>query len=432
MNRIMQVMVALLAIAAIATPVMAEDRLSLSGSMRVRGFYQDVDNGLRFDDSAAWNDQRLRVGGKISVAEGVSVNFRFDATESIENSSDGVAWGGDQSYISSRAKTETIAGKEVTANRKAFAPYSNRRADIQFDKAYLQLEKFGYTLTAGQQYFGFLGTGTGSLLDTVGAGFMVKRGPVTLVHVKETDNTNGVFVDTGLKESSITGAKFDFKGDGFTVTPMVSYSNVSGDGDLLGLGLTGSVNLGVVALKGEIDYFDGETDGVTDPKHDLKGLQVYLDASMALNETVTVGGILLYAQSQDGTDEQVTYQKMPVFVGFSPLTYGYSTGDFVDGYTRTLNPYKIAGADNAGMQALQLYTDVKLSDDLMLKGAAAYAQTDDDDIADIDGYILNGSVSYALMENTSLTGHINYSSFDYSGQNDLQTIQAISGLTVKF
>ena len=418
MNRIMQVMVALLAIAAIATQVMAEDRLSLSGSMRVRGFYQGLDDGQTVNDSAAWNDQRLRIGGKISVAEGVSVNFRFDATESAENSSDGIAWGGDQTYISN---TETT-------NRKAFAPYSNRRADVQFDKAYLQLEKYGYTLTAGQQYFGFLGTGTGSLLDTVGAGFMVKRGPVTLVHVKETDNTNGQFVDTGLKESSITGAKFDFKGDGFTVTPMVSYSNISGDGDLLALGLTGSANLGVVALKGEIDYFDGETT----TKADLKGLQVYLDASMALSETVTVGSILLYAQSQDGGDTQVTYQRMPVFVGFSPLTYGYSTGDFVEGYGGVLNPYKIAGADNAGMQALQIYTDVKLSDDLMLKGAAAFAQTDDDDIADVDGYILNGSVSYALMENTSLTGHINYSSFDYSGQNDLQTIQAISGLTVKF
>ena len=77
MSKFLKIMIVLLTIAAVAAPVMAEDRLSLNGEMRVRGWYID-DGG---DSTDSFMDQRLRIGGKLSVAEGVSITFRFDETE---------------------------------------------------------------------------------------------------------------------------------------------------------------------------------------------------------------------------------------------------------------------------------------------------------------------------------------------------------------
>jgi hypothetical protein len=394
--------VVLLLVLGMAAPVVAEDRLSLSGQMRVRGFFmQQDDDGI--DTSHAWNDQRLRIGGKIAVAEGVSVNFRFDASESDENSSNDVAWGGSTST--------------------SYAPYSLRRADIQFDKAYLQVEKMGYTFMAGQQYFG--GFGTGHLLDTIGTGFVLKKGDLYLAHVKQYDDNNGNdgFVKTGFNDISVTAASYDIKGDGFSLKPMVSYSLDDGtDNDLLGLGVYGTLNAAGIGFKGEIDYFTGETAGVDD-----KGFQVYLDGSMAVNDMIKVGAIVLYALGED-TDNQVTYQKMPVFAEWHPENYGPWAED-IPGDVDTFDP---TGA-GAGVIGFELYSDVKVSDDLGLSFSGLYFQTEEDSVADVDGYVLNANANYAVAKNTKLLTQLNYfsaedndSSFEYS------QLGVISGLVVSF
>ncbi len=419
MSKFLKIMIVMLTIAAMAAPVIAEDRLSLAGSMRVRGFYFSQDNGTT-DQADAWNDSRLRIGGKIAVAEGVSVNFRFDASESKENSSDAIAWGGDTT---------------------GFAPYSNRRADIQFDKAYLQVSKGGYTLKAGQQYFRM---GTGHMLDTVGAGFILNRGAVTISHVKQLDESFGAVAgntDTGQDDTSVTSAQYKFKSDNFNITPQISYLQAGSDEELLGLAVNAAAKFGAINIKGELDFFDGEMPTVGGVKGaDRKGLQLYLDASTAVSDTVTVGGIVLYAQAQDGGDVQETYMDMPVFAGFSPLTYGYQSADFPNDYEylAALNPFEIGGkTTNAGMIALQGYANVTLSDDLRAKFAAAYAQAEDDSVKDISGFILNASASYALLKNTSLVGHINYSAFEDTplgggASVDTDTLAAITSLVVKF
>ena len=81
--KMLKVLLAVLVMVAMVTPVIAEDRLSLNGEMRVRGWHQDFDYDGDSDDSTdTWGDQRLRIGGKIAVAEGVSITFRTDITES--------------------------------------------------------------------------------------------------------------------------------------------------------------------------------------------------------------------------------------------------------------------------------------------------------------------------------------------------------------
>ena len=59
--------------------------------MRVRAFHVDVDDDSDDDSTNTWANQRLRIAGKIAVAEGVSVTFRTDITE-------GTNWGDSSSF----------------------------------------------------------------------------------------------------------------------------------------------------------------------------------------------------------------------------------------------------------------------------------------------------------------------------------------------
>jgi len=430
--KLLKVLLIGLVITAMAVPVIAEDRFSLSGQMRVRGYVYDVDEeSSGFDDSGAWNDQRLRVAGKIAVAEGVSVNFRFDATESNENSSDAVAWGG--------SNNKKDANGHYTGG--SVWHYSQRRADIQFDKAYLQLEKNGFSFLAGQMYFGGVGK-TRAMLDVVGAGFIGKYKGFYLAHVKRLDeNTgsnsfasstnNGTITNDG--DVSLTVARYDYKADSFTVTPMLAYNSDSNwsDYDLFGAGLAGSVNLGPVLLKGEFNMFDGERAGNVD----LAGTQLYLDGSMAATDTLRVGAMLFYADSQDNGDVQVTNMNNDgrvdwSFADWHPENYGYWSTEFV----REFDIYDPSGA-SAGVVAGSLYADLKANDKLSFKFAGMVYQTEDDDIADVEGYTLNAGLAYKLMTNTTLTTHINYNSEDIDlGAVDFtdEYLQAISGIVVKF
>ncbi len=375
------------------------------------------------DDSAAWNDMRLRIAGKLAVAEGVSVHFRLDAVESNENSSDPAAWG----------STKTGSGYR----------YTNRRADIQFDKAYLRLEKNGFTLMAGQMYFGGFGY-TQSINDFTAAGFILKYGDFTIQHSTglEENLGNETLLRNDLGgDASTTAAKYVFKGDGWSLTPMAGYIADSSDFnyDLLGLALAGSVNLGPVMLKGEIDYLDGERDATaTKAAQDLVGLQVYLDGSMAATDTLRIGLVGLYAEGQAGTnDTQVTSLNAdPItdwaFVDFNPQNLG--SGDFAysDNFD-IFDPGKFYGRSGSGVVGGQIYADLKASDDLSFKFGALAFETEEDKIADLDGYFLNAKATYKLMANTTLSSHLNYMSVD---DNDYKTtdeaVGLITTLAVKF
>ena len=87
--KLLKALVVMLVAAALIVPAVsfAEDRLSLSGQMRTRAFHTDYDFDNNDSDSTqTFVNQRLRIAGKIAVAEGVSVTFRTDITE-------GTNWG---------------------------------------------------------------------------------------------------------------------------------------------------------------------------------------------------------------------------------------------------------------------------------------------------------------------------------------------------
>jgi hypothetical protein len=350
----------------------------------------------------------MRIAGKIAVAEGVSVNFRFDATESDENSSNAVAWGG---------------------TKNGYAPYSQRRGDIQFDKAYLQFEKAGFTVAAGQMYFA--GFGTGRLVDAVGTGFTVKYGAFTAHWIAQYDENNGndSFAPSNSDEDrDLYAAKYVFKGEGWSVTPMASYVTgdvVKGqDFDQLGLGVMGNTTLGPVALKGEFNYFDGENTNI-----DLKGFQLYLDGSMAATDTLRVGLMGFYATGYtDSGEVQVTAQSMPIFADWHPESYGYWSTEFPAEFM----VYDPAGS-SGGVTAIQIYADLKATDTVSMKFAAMYFAPEDDKNLDYDGYTLNAGIAYKVAANTTLTSHLNYLSMsDDTNDLDKDVVQIISGIQVKF
>ena len=171
MKLIKALVVMLVAVGMILPAVaVAEDRLSLSGEMRVRGWHSDSDYGTDFDDdeddsTSTWADQRLRIAGKIAVAEGVSITFRTDITENN--------WG----------------NNGTGSNGPGNAARSG--ANQQWDRAHIDLTfSNGFHLRAGQQ---FVGTGGTWAFDTQDPGIAFDFNPgvkITGFVILDDDNGN--------------------------------------------------------------------------------------------------------------------------------------------------------------------------------------------------------------------------------------------------
>jgi hypothetical protein len=292
------------------------------------------------------------------------------------------------------------------------------------------------------------------MMDVVGAGITVKYGDFRLDHVKRLDENagNNSFgksnaIGTSIPNDgdvSFTSAKYVFKGDGFSLTPMLAYNaddnSSSVEYELFGFGLAGSVDLGPVHLKGEYNYFDGDREQMWDgaafvaAENDVKGSQLYLDASMAATDNIRIGLMGFYAEGQAGTnDEQATDMNYDgrvdwAFADYHPESYGYYSTEFVNEF----DIFDPAGA-SAGVTAGQIYGDIKVNEDLSLKLAALIFETEEDKNADVEGYTLNAGFAYALAENTSLRGQVNVLNMEDNDTDDeLDTIQAIGGIHVKF
>jgi hypothetical protein len=296
---------------------------------------------------------------------------------------------------------------------------------------------------AGQLYFGGFSS-TQSIMDYTAPGFIVKYGDLTIAQSKRFDENQGndtfnTTGDNGNKfardgDSYETAAMYKFKADGFTLTPAVSYNHdeSTADYDLFAIAVSGTASAGPVALKGEVDYFDGEFG----PTTDLKGLQLTVNGSIKATDIVTVGANAWYAAEQNGSNEMQVYNTADDsvtdwgFVDYNPQHYGSYSSDFV--YTDKWSIWDPSNA-NAGVIAGQLYADVKASDSVDLKFAGMYYTVADDKTADVDGYTLDAQVAYKVMANTSVVSHLNYMSQDDNNANTTDKyFGMITGLTVTF
>jgi len=378
MSRLVSLLIVLLAIA-VATPVLAEDRLSLNGEMRVRGWHVDVDGA---DNTETWADQRLRIGGKFSVAEGVSVTFRMDATEAD--------WGKWPGFGSGR-----------------FTSDSN---SMQWDRAHLDIQKGNLHLRAGQFY-----TALGqTAFDAQDNGLQLNiKGQVPVSVFFMVDN------DGGSREASDAfyyGLNVGHKTDAYAANVFAG-GQKDNDEEVYVIGVNYAQSFDALKLFAELDFFTGDASAT----EDAYGLQFFGDVSMAVSETVTVGGQFFYAM---GDDEDVQYQLLGNdFGGWDPLQ---AIGTNLDNEKISLGrPFALLG-NGAGIYGGRLYTSVKATDAVTLGASVFFGTADEKDRADFkDALVLAGGMSYAVMANTKLGLQLQY--WDFSKENVVEDVEAFAG-----
>lgn len=438
MSRILKTMIVLLAIAAMVAPAMAEDRLTLGGQMRVRAWSKDFDSKriksvaddgtittTKKKHTNTYADQRLRIGGKLSVAEGVSITFRTDVTEST--------WGTGNTYGSGRTGVQ------------------------QWDRAHLDLTMGQSHFRAGQQYVSY---GLASTINTQSNGLRYDyNGDINFSTFLLLVDSNGTAADNFLY-----GANIGNKGDNYKANLFFGYQNNSDPGvvdwNAVGgpavltsddgqdaeavymVGVDTVYTMDAFTIKGEFNYFAGDASKDVD----AFGTQLFLDVSMAASEQFTVGGQFYYAVGDD-KDRQYTYLGDD-FNGYDPLfDIGTSLSDeqIMVGRPFDLGTSLIGvglgvtkedtldGAASTGVVGGRLYTNYKASDALNLGASFAYMTPEEDKhFKDFDSASFYAvGLTYALMANTSLHAQVEYIDVDTKAKVDSAMLSGV-GLFVNF
>lgn len=335
-------------------PAFAEDRLSLSGSMRVRAHDIETSKG----GESSYFDQRFRLGTKIRVSDDVYAELRADYTEGT--------WGKDFG--------EGEGGLIVRPNR-------GTSSAIDIDRAFLNISKEMWALRAGQQY---MSLGIAQVLDAndTGAKFDLKFSPVTATalyaKVSENGDTNDedAFDDEDMYGLNINYACDAFSADLFAATitdgTPVDYSPVA-------FGAHVTASLGIVNLVSELAMFSGDTDdGVTD----LVGTQFYLGADANVTDSLNVGAQLLYAPgTTESNEKQIT--SLCNWWSFTPML-NKTPWDADDSFDpNDGNPFDPAGS-SAGVQGMLVEGKFIAMDSLSLGGKVGYFTPEEDDATNLD------------------------------------------------
>jgi hypothetical protein len=426
--KLVKILLAAALVAAMVIPAVAEDRLKLSGEMRVRGWYTDYSNGDidPYDGgTATWADQRLRIGGNFAVAEGVSVTFRFDITESN--------WG-------------------TTGNGAGFGSgRSGSDGSNQWDRAHMDLTKGNFHLRAGQFLQVYSMTDSFDSQDNgFSADYKLSNGSINATFLLDNCNEAGTQSNCKLAQNQdtfLTGLKYSGKFD--TVGLDLYGGNWHGDNGMnvsYG-GVNVMTNFDAFKLAAALEMFGGDASD----SQDAMGTQAMVDGSFAFNDKFTLGGQLYYGQ---GDKEDKQYVRLGNgFNGWDPIMdvgTDLSNEQIVFG-----SPFNLAefgggeagtefGVASLGCMGARIYTSYKASDTVKIGASAFYGQEEDDSLVSLDGYALAAGLVWNFMPNTSLQFQAQYVSgtikaesdnlkFEYGNKDyDIETVQLGSGLYVKF
>jgi hypothetical protein len=386
-----------------ATAAYAEDRLSLSGSMRVRAWDVNADT-----DANDWSrfDQRMRIGGTIAVSEGITGHFRFDLSEGT--------WG-DNDFNPGGISTHGWARGSAAQDES-----------IHVDRAYLQVDKELFKLRAGQFYNSF---GTDVAVDYQGTGFALdlKCNPVTvsLAYAKREEGLGNNDDIAGFEDKDFYGVQVAYAAEKFGAK--VYYAALADDQateeEPWAVGVVGTAGLGTINLGTEIMFFGGDSATV-----DYEGTQAYVDVNCTAVENAKFGATLVWADAQDGAGET---QATSIYAGgetFNPLgwsgtllDYYYPVGSLYAGYSPAGNggPFDPSGMD-AGVVGGVLYAEYKLAD-VQLYAKVCYVEPEDESgVAGTleDAVIFAGSVEYPVYKGFSVAGGYHYTSASIDSASD--------------
>jgi hypothetical protein len=285
MKRIFIIALATLFVAGMfAETALAEERLVLTGEVRVRawdtsGISADIDpneDGDLTDSEFTeidqnYFDQRFRVGATINAAEGVKGVLRFDFAED--------KWGSDN----------------WTGVRY------NETSELQVDRAYLDVTKGMFNVKAGQQLIA-LGNMIAYDNNTTGLSLTLKT-PVTVTLAYTKEDERGSLQDEdddGNEDLDSYAIQVGFAQDNFGVKGF--YAALK-DGNDEGIepnvfGIAANATLGMLSFKAELDVFGGEIGDV-----DVMGTQFWGNIEAAVMDNLKLGVDLIYSDGNDTDDE---------------------------------------------------------------------------------------------------------------------------------
>jgi hypothetical protein len=408
-------MAALFCAGIIANTAVAEDRLQLTGEMRVRAWDVstkaitldpnedgDIDDATVKDSDQNWFDQRFRVGATINVADGVKGILRFDFAEDD--------WGSDN----------------WTGVR-----YSND-SELQVDRAYLQVDKGMIGVSAGQQliYLGNMiaydNNGTGIKLDI--------KTPVviTLGYTKEDERSSREDEeDDGSEDLDTYLVNLGYAADAFSVNAF--YATMK-DGNKDGIepdvfGVQGSASMGMLSFNAELNIFGGEIGQV-----DVMGTQFYGNVEAGIMDNLKLGVDLVYSDGND-TDDEIKITALNDWGDWLIADRGpFNTDIAALGDADVMDPTPFALVDQvldlmglsdaaagivggqAGAIGGGVYAVFTAMEGLDITGQLMYLSADEDDMVYDKVMIYNLGVEWMFAPNTTLAAQ--YSKTDWSSDID--------------
>jgi hypothetical protein len=404
-------MLSLVLVAGFTVSAYAEERLSLSGEYRVRGWFTEnlSDwNSNNDADSLSYFDQRFRLATKIQAAEGVSVHMRFDYGEED--------WG----------NRETGAFSSPSHGR----PTEN--AELQVDRLYLRLERDIANFIAGS-YNGAFGLVSAFETQQKWLLLRLKPGPMFIdvgyIKIDEGSGRSDESAPLNTEDETAYGAQFVFNAENMSAGAWLGYREdlsqsaaaAVNDDNLLGIGLYATFNLGMIDLKGEFNYFDGEdklqgaATGV-----DLVGQQLWLFANFKFGDAMSLPVSLLYAagSATDPTETQVT-EVVPAFGGFWPQTLSSIYNGDYDNVPSGV-AFDPAGT-GGGVLGLIAGFDVQINEPWLLNTQIGYLQVDDEIKTAGSGadslsafYWLSAGVQWNFLPATDIGAVLLYNQPDYN------------------
>jgi hypothetical protein len=392
MKKIIVITLALMMVAGLAY---AEERLSLSGSLFVRGWDEEgysakYSKSYDSDDEQGFWEQRFRLGGKIAVADDVSVNFRMDFGEGI--------WGQDYTQGS-----VARPGDNDTSGRLA--------SKLDIDRAFISIKKEHWELDAGQL---FQGLGILQVYDVNATGFTfrLKFDPVKVSLLYSRFDEGGATTDDGATDDiDRYGLNVSYATDQLDSNLFYIMGNdgTPTDDSPWAFGLNGSLALGMMNLIGEFAYLGGDTD---DGAIDYIGLQGYLGADANITETIKLGGDIYYAQgTDDATETQLT--NLGDWDDFTPFSH-VGLPDFWAFVSAlpswdVFDPFGI----NGGVMGADIFAEFAVIEKLKLGTRVGYFQASEDTNlpgAELTAYSL--WANYMIATNTNLGVYYMVSSAD--------------------
>jgi len=386
MKKLLMVALVLGLVLSMAQVTVAEDRLKLDGSLRVRAINTDNNTGVNdADDNEKWIDSRFRLGMTLTVAEGITANLRADYQ-------DDAVWGLDVNSI----------GRPEAADRQ----YASSKT-ISIDRMFIRIERDMFIYQGGQifQSFGVPRAASAYQPQNTGMALRLKLPVmVDLNYFKLSENGSKRDELDAEKDADIYGIQGQFASDAFTVGAFYVLQNDQHKSSVAGaksedspttIGVWGLAKLGPVALKGSLDMFGGSykvANATGKDEIDYMGTQLWLNGEMGLSKAFKVGANIYYAlaANKDGSEVQRTYSTDSRFGGFEPHEAFFGWNDSYSALIGTRNdtPFNPSDGDNAGSVSGDVYVQFQATDSIKLQAQIGYFTPQDEDLTQWENSLL--------------------------------------------